>query len=347
MTENQALPRVSVIVCTHNDEAFIGECVEALLAQTYPGPLLELIVVDDGSTDGTAAILAPYAPTVRCLRQRNRGPSAARNLGILHAGGEYVCFTDADCRAAPDWVERLVRALRRLAGPCGCAVGGRQTGHPDDPPFARHVDRLLASLGFVADYVKPHGRLRRVGHNASCNAAYSRCVLMDAGGFREGMFPGEDVDLDRRLAGKGCRVWYVPDAVVFHHRPPGPVRLMRMFLSYGRASADNVSIHGFFRAIQVVPLGVAATLAALIWTLAAGNTTWPVAAGLLGGLGLGALSLRSRIGFARTAAFSGAAVLLFSASFWLRLMANRFRPPFDMRRSLDPLSADRSNTHGC
>ncbi len=347
MTENQALPRVSIVVCTYNDEAFIGECVEALLDQTYPKSLLELIVVDDGSTDGTPGLLASYAPAVRCLRQRNRGPSAARNLGILHAGGRYVCFTDADCRAAPDWVERLVSAHRRLAASRCCAVGGQQMGHPDDPPFAQRLDRFLAAVGFIADYVKPQGRRRRVGHNASCNASYLRNVLLEAGGFREGMFPGEDVDLDRRLADSGCTCWFAPDAVVCHHRPTNWAGVLRMLLSYGRASADNVGIHGFFRAIQLVPATTAAALVAVIWMLLAGKAVWLSAAVLSGALGLGVLAVRSRIGLFRTAAFAGAAVLLFSAAFWVRMAANRFRPPFDMRRSLDPLAPKRSDTHEC
>ncbi len=346
MTENQALPRVSVVVCTYNDEAFIGECVEALLAQTYPGDLLELIVVDDGSTDGTPGILAAHAPAVRCLRQRNRGPSAARNLGIVNATGEIVCFTDADCRAAPDWVARLVSAHRRLASPHCCAVGGRQRGHPDDPPFGRRVDRFLAAVGFIGDYVKPHERLRRVGHNASCNASYRRDALVEAGGFREGMFPGEDVDLDRRLADRGWTIWFAPDAVVCHHRPKDWAELRRMLLSYGRASADNVCIHGFFRGIQLVPPAAAAALAAAAGMLAAGKAAWLLAAVVPGGLGLGILALRTRIGVLRTAAFSGAAVLFFSAAFWVRMAANRLRPPFDMRRSIDPLTPGRSDTHG-
>jgi len=336
MTDNQTLPMVSVVVCTFNDEEYVGECVEALLAQTYPGNLLELIIVDDGSTDRTPDILRKYE-TVRCLWQRNQGPSAARNLGIINATGEYVCFTDSDCRAAPDWIERLITAHRRGEMPDCCGVGGRQAGHPDDPPFARQVDRFLSAVGFIGDYVKPHATAKKVGHNASCNASYRRQALLEVGGFRTGMFPGEDVDLDRRLADRGRTVWFTPDAVVFHHRPPDWGRLLRMLQSYGRASADNVTIHGFFRGIQFVPFAAVALLATMGWALIFGKMSFLLAIGLLCGFGLGFLKFRSGLGVIRGTAFAMAAVCFFSLAFFARVVTNRIRPPYDMQRSIDPL----------
>jgi glycosyltransferase involved in cell wall biosynthesis len=343
-TNNETLPRVSVVVCTYNDEDYIGECVDALLAQTYPRNLLELIVVDDGSTDRTPDILRRYE-RVRYLWQRNQGPSAARNLGIVNATGEYVCFTDSDCRVAPGWVEHLIAAQRRGEAPDCCGAGGRQAGHPDDPPFARQVDRFLSAVGFIGDYVKPHMAAQKVGHNASCNTSYLRQALLEVGGFRIGMFPGEDVDLDRRLADQGWTVWFTPDAVVFHHRPAGWVGLIRMLRSYGRASADNVTIHGFFREIHFVPFAVVTLLATMGWALIFQKTV-PVLTGcVFFGLGLCFLIFRSGLRLFRVTAFAMATICFFSLEFFVRFVTNWIRPPYDLERRIDPLLSNRGTVN--
>ena len=86
-------PLVSAVVAAYNSQRFLGETIESILNQTY-GPL-ELIVVDDGSTDGTAEVAKSY-PAVRYIHQTNLGPSAARNSGIQAAKGEYLAFSDSD-----------------------------------------------------------------------------------------------------------------------------------------------------------------------------------------------------------------------------------------------------------
>ena len=342
MIDNKTLPGVSVIVCTYNDDAHIGECLEALLAQTYPRKLLELIVVDDGSTDETPDIVRRYQ-IVHYLRQRNQGPSAARNTGIIKATGEYVCFIDSDCRAAPDWVENLIATHISSSVPDCCGVGGRQSGHPEDPLFARHVDRFLWTIGFIGDYIKPYRTAQNVSHNASCNASYRRKALLEVGGFRVGMFPGEDVDLDRRLADRGWTIWFTPDAVVFHHRPADWTALSRMLFSYGRASADNVTIHGFFRWIQFVPFAAFVLLATMFWALFVPKAVLILATGVFLGIGLGFLKFRSGLGTLWITAFSVATICFFSVAFFVRLAANCIHCSYDMRRSLQPLLLSRGN----
>lgn len=85
---------VSCIVPVFNGEQFLGEALDSILAQTHPS--LEIIAVDDGSTDGTAAVLAAYADRVRSIRQENAGGAAARNRGLDEARGEFIAFLDAD-----------------------------------------------------------------------------------------------------------------------------------------------------------------------------------------------------------------------------------------------------------
>src|SRR5207249_5665470 len=95
-------PRVSVIVPLYNLREFVGDAIESVLAQTLPAHQLELIVVDDGSTDGGAEVVRHFVPPVRYLRQENRGLSAARNTGIRAARAPFLAFLDADDRLLPD-----------------------------------------------------------------------------------------------------------------------------------------------------------------------------------------------------------------------------------------------------
>lgn len=103
------MPRVSVVIPTFNCERFIGRTVNSALRQTYRD--FEIIVVDDGSTDGTQAMLAAYGKALHYIRQANQGASAARNAALSGATGEYVAYLDADDLWHPDKLARQVEYL--------------------------------------------------------------------------------------------------------------------------------------------------------------------------------------------------------------------------------------------
>jgi glycosyltransferase involved in cell wall biosynthesis len=96
MSAQSTLPRVSCIIAVYNGEAYVHEAIDSLLAQDYPH--VEIIVVNDGSTDGTADILGRYGDRVRAFSQDNAGVSAARNRGVAMSTGQLLCFLDADDR---------------------------------------------------------------------------------------------------------------------------------------------------------------------------------------------------------------------------------------------------------
>lgn len=107
-------PAISVIIPTYNREDLLGKALESVLAQTLPAA--EIIVVDDGSSDGTAELAGGYGNRVRYIRQENRGPAAARNRGIGAAGGDLLAFLDSDDRFAPDKLEVQARAMAEHPG---------------------------------------------------------------------------------------------------------------------------------------------------------------------------------------------------------------------------------------
>jgi glycosyltransferase involved in cell wall biosynthesis len=100
------MPRVSVVIPTYNRASFVREAIDSVLAQTFTD--FELIVIDDGSTDDTPAVLAPYGNRIRYIRQENRGEGMARNAGLAVATGEWVSFLDSDDLMLPDNLSALV-----------------------------------------------------------------------------------------------------------------------------------------------------------------------------------------------------------------------------------------------
>jgi glycosyltransferase involved in cell wall biosynthesis len=102
-------PLISVVVPAYNYAAYIGETIDSILAQTYRN--IEIIIIDDGSTDNTAQVVQAYGDQVRYVAKQNEGLSAARNTGTQHAQGEYIAYIDADDTLAPTFVEATLSAL--------------------------------------------------------------------------------------------------------------------------------------------------------------------------------------------------------------------------------------------
>src|SRR3989338_4206345 len=101
------LPKVSVVVPAYNAQQTITKTIAALMGQDYPKDLFDVTVVDDGSKAGTGEVGKGYA--VRYVRQDNKGPATARNLGASMAAGDIILFTDADCVPNVDWIREMVK----------------------------------------------------------------------------------------------------------------------------------------------------------------------------------------------------------------------------------------------
>jgi glycosyltransferase involved in cell wall biosynthesis len=112
---------VCAIIPAYNAEAFIHKAIESVLNQTTP--VEEIIVVDDGSRDGTCAVVESYAPKVRLLRQKNQGPSAARNRAVQESTADYIAFLDADDLWDPKKIERQLHALNATKDSVLCYTG--------------------------------------------------------------------------------------------------------------------------------------------------------------------------------------------------------------------------------
>jgi GT2 family glycosyltransferase len=219
-------PRISVVVCTLNGGATIGETLDAIERLEYPD--VEPIVVDDGSTDATAEIVAAH-PEVRLIRTPNRGLSAARNTGLRAATGELVAYLDDDAYPDPHWLDYVALALR---DDTHAGVGGPNLPVPEDGLVAESVANAPGGPVHVllSDTVAEH--------IPGCNMAFRRDRLEAIGGFDEQFrVAGDDVDVCWRLQARGWTLGFHPAAVVWHHRRGSVRRFWRQQRGYGRAEA--------------------------------------------------------------------------------------------------------------
>lgn len=199
------VPGVSVIVTAYNYAQYVGRAVESVLRQTYP--VVEVIVVDDGSTDNTREVIAAFEPQVRYLYQTNAGLSAARNTGVIAASHELIAFLDADDQFEPEMIAILSAELEALPSDYGLVAGDCHKVNSDGEMIPQKclqgrprsditTGQLILRNQFVADAVLARSS-----------------VLKTAGLFDTSLTSSEDRDLWIRIS-RISRIWFVPARLV-------------------------------------------------------------------------------------------------------------------------------------
>lgn len=187
-----AVKSVSVIIPTYNYARFLGEAVDSALAQTHPP--LEVIVVDDGSTDATSDVLASYGDRIRVLRQGNQGVATARNTGIAAARGEYLAFLDADDIWKPRKLE--LQMARFEADPSfGLVLCGWESFDPSGKTIEVQVKGKEGRVASALLRMDPE----TIGAAGSTVVVPKR-VAEEIGGFDSRLPPSEDWDFCYRVA---------------------------------------------------------------------------------------------------------------------------------------------------
>jgi GT2 family glycosyltransferase len=212
-------PLVSVIIVNWNGRHLLDECLGSLLAQRFLN--YEIILVDNGSQDGSAEFVRERYPQVRLVQlTENRGFAGGNNAGFRFVTGTYVALLNNDTRTDPGWLEQLVQVAE--ANPAEGMWASKILSY-DNPGVIDNVGLLLYRDGLA----RGRGRLERDTGQfdqeaealfpSGCAAVYRKVVLDEVGLFDEAFFSyADDVDLGLRvrLAGWGCR--YVPTAIVYH-----------------------------------------------------------------------------------------------------------------------------------
>lgn len=243
--------KVSVIIPTYNHARFIGQAIQSVLEQTYVD--LEVIVIDDGSTDNTTSMIEPFLsdPRVSYLYQENQGLSASRNRGIAVSSGKYLNFLDADDYLHPHKIAEQVAIL------------------DEQPTFAfvycdiQHVDE---AGNIVDDYSV--GRARRElsgdifnslilgGYFPPHTILVRRSALEHVGNFDTNLDSSEDFDLWLRLAGHGYLAYYIDKRLVYY-------RVLANSMSQNKARMDRTHLYVLRKAVECFPEKVALGIKAL------------------------------------------------------------------------------------
>ena len=201
------MPTVSVLIPSYNHAHFVTAAVNSALAQTHPD--VDIIVIDDGSKDNTAEVVATFGDKVNYVYQENQGLSAARNTGIRHARGEYIALLDADDLWDPEFIEESLKVIEQNPK-VGLTYSWwshiDENGDPmPEPGFFNQRGHLLETFA-VRNYFPPVAVLVR------------KNLVEEAGGFDEKLFALEDWDLWFRIAANGWEFDCVPQVLALYRR---------------------------------------------------------------------------------------------------------------------------------
>ena len=240
------MPRVSIIVPVYNGERTIGECVESIFALSFPRNDVELLLIDNASSDGTSKILDGYRDRAIILHETKRGPAAARNRGLSNATGDIVAFTDADCVVHRDWLSRIIAPLR---DPVVGIVGGTILAMKPCNAVEKFGERIHDQRMAIEYYSPPYA--------ITMNWASRRSVLEEVGLFDEDLLRCEDCDLAYRIVAAGYTIVHEPAAVVYHHNEQSLRGLIAEGYAHGYHSIPLLKKHDQF--VRTFVAGSAAT----------------------------------------------------------------------------------------
>jgi mycofactocin glycosyltransferase len=259
-------PRVSIVIPGHNRAKELERCLRSLFALDYPGGCLEIVVVDDASTDETGNTLqllaqeaAAHDLEMRMIRHEKRqGVGISRNTGTEAARYDLIAYIDSDCVASPGWLKELVPAFQdtRIA-----AVGGMIRAYDGNTLLGRYEDmRSSLYMGTRSQQVSLKGPLRYL---PTANMVVRRTAWQQLAGFAP-LTQGEDVDFCRRLLMAGAGMNYVPQGVVYHDYRTTLGGFLRIRVAYASAEAALLQRHPGERRVLLLPPEQATFAAAVI-----------------------------------------------------------------------------------
>ena len=238
--------RASVVIPTFNRIGALQTVVAAAQDQARPyGTEVEIVVVDDGSSDGTSDWLAAYGgePGFRFVRQPNSGPARARNRGVEEATGELILFLGDDTEPQPGWLDAHLEDHRLFGDRGPQAILGYTSFPPEtDSPFLRFINEYGAQFGYLL--IEDPGAVA-FNFFYTSNISLPRSQLVRLGGFRED-FPAaawEDIEFAYRAVNNGLRIRYQPRARTIHRHCIRPRTFCRRQRTSGRSAAIFATLH--------------------------------------------------------------------------------------------------------
>ncbi|MCE7948232.1 MAG: glycosyltransferase [Chloroflexi bacterium CFX4] len=218
---SQLLPELSIAICTRNRAALLKRTLTALLAQVQLSAEPEILVVDNGSTDQTASVVATFSQ-VRYVMEPHLGIANARNRAVAESGGRWLIYLDDDALPCIGWLEAFQTAIAKCEA--ACLLGRVLLEWEGSRPqwFPQRYETLLSSY----DLGETAHELSAGGYLLTTNTAFKRSTMLALSGFKphlghkgKSLLGGEDNDIFNRLIAHGERIWYVPKALALHWVP--------------------------------------------------------------------------------------------------------------------------------
>jgi mycofactocin system glycosyltransferase len=257
IVENQGYyPSVTVIIPDRDRKKALLECIESVLAQDYASDRIEVIVIDDGSKHDVKDLAGAF-PCKLLTNTESRGQSYCRNLGVRQAKGEILAFLDSDCVAGRSWLKALVPCFQwDKAG----AVGGYVDGYSQKSLLDRY-EKAFSPLN-LGRFILRGGKGASTFYVPTCNLLVRRKAFWEAGGMREELHVGEDVDFSWKMRDAGWEELYVPSGTVMHKHRNKLEAMLRRRAFYGTSEAILYRLHPDRRkTLQIRPLAGTAFLA--------------------------------------------------------------------------------------
>ena len=233
-------PFVSVIIPMLNELGHIEPCIDGFLEQSYPSELIEILVIDGGSTDGSREVVAALGedyPQVRLIDNPRRLAAAAANIGIANSKGDVLSFLSAHGVPDADYVDTSVRMLLETGA---VGVGGHYV-HEGTDPASRAIGLAMASPFGMAS---PHrSSVAREDVDTISHPTFHKQPMVDAGGYDESLLRNEDYEFNYRLRAAGGRLVFCPEITSVYRPRRSLTALGRQFFAYGRWKATVMRRH--------------------------------------------------------------------------------------------------------
>ena len=238
MNENNPYkPRFSIIIPTYSADVLLMECIQSLCNQSVDMNYFEVIVVNDGGKRKISERLDLFESqlTIRYFYQKNKGPAAARNLGINMARGDIVLFLDDDSLPTSDWLKTVINAWNKYSDYDG--IGGYIIGDKTDSIYCR------VNTDFFNWYLAHYSTNDNLPFLTTCNAGYKKSILNKVGNFDEEFkkASGEDRDLNIKLSKAGAKLILDQRILVYHDRDLTLRSYAKKYYNYGKAAKEIYS----------------------------------------------------------------------------------------------------------
>jgi glucosyl-dolichyl phosphate glucuronosyltransferase len=218
----QIEPAISVVICTYNRDKFIGEALNCLSRQTLSPDRFEIIVVDNNSTDNTAAITKKFIAdhpdlNMRYVLEPTKGLSFARNRGMQEAKAPIITYIDDDAEATPGFLQSIVTFLQ--ANKTVVGIGGKVIPKYSESQEPEWMSKYLNGFVGLMDYgTSPKRFDNTMKYPAGCNMTYTKDILKRAGGFNNQLtFRSDDKYIFFQVTKLSDNIYYLPEAMLYHN----------------------------------------------------------------------------------------------------------------------------------